>query len=127
MTPSLCFYKTILVASKFCIRTSGLLSLSCLGLYALVVNIGDLLQLVTNDRFKSIEHRVLENQVGPRVSVACLFCTGLQPSPKPYGPIKDLLSEDNPLKYRETTVKDYCNYFNEKGFGGTSALPHFWL
>nr|XP_023881483.1 1-aminocyclopropane-1-carboxylate oxidase homolog 1-like [Quercus suber]XP_023904768.1 1-aminocyclopropane-1-carboxylate oxidase homolog 1-like [Quercus suber]POE74185.1 1-aminocyclopropane-1-carboxylate oxidase like 1 [Quercus suber] len=94
---------------------------------ALVVNIGDLLQLITNDRFKSVEHRVLANQVGPRVSVACFFCTGLQPSPKLYGPVKELLSEDNPPKYRETTVRDYCNYFNEKGFDGTSALPHFRL
>ena len=84
-------------------------------------------QLITNDRFKSVEHRVLANQVGPRVSVACFFCTGLQPSPKLYGPIKELLSEDNPPKYRETTVRDYCNYFSEKGFDGTSSLPHFRL
>ncbi|KAK9153136.1 hypothetical protein Sjap_000616 [Stephania japonica] len=31
----------------------------------LVVNIGDLLQLISNDKFKSSEHRVLANDVGP--------------------------------------------------------------
>nr|KYP51950.1 1-aminocyclopropane-1-carboxylate oxidase isogeny 1 [Cajanus cajan] len=92
---------------------------------ALVVNIGDLLQLITNDKFKSVEHRVVANRVGPRVSVASFFSTSLQPSTKLYGPIKDLLSEDNPPKYRETTVCDYVSYAFARGLDGTSPLPHF--
>ncbi|KAI5440631.1 hypothetical protein KIW84_010202 [Lathyrus oleraceus] len=88
---------------------------------ALVVNIGDLLQLVTNDKFKSVEHRVLANTIGPRVSVAC-FLRGQE---KLYGPIKELLSKDNPSKYRETTFTDYVTYYNAKGLDGISALQHF--
>ncbi|XP_068332012.1 1-aminocyclopropane-1-carboxylate oxidase homolog 1-like [Pyrus communis] len=94
---------------------------------ALVVNIGDLLQLISNDRFKSIQHRVLANCVGPRISVASFFCTGMLPSTKLYGPIKELVSKDNPPKYKETTVRDYVAYFNNKGLDGTSALSHFKL
>ncbi|PRQ36487.1 putative deacetoxyvindoline 4-hydroxylase [Rosa chinensis] len=92
---------------------------------ALVVNIGDLLQLISNDRFKSFEHRVLANRRGPRVSIASFFSTGLLPLPRLYGPIMELLSENNPPKYRETTVRDYVAYFHKKGLDGTSALSHF--
>jgi len=40
---------------------------------SLVVNVGDFLQLVSNDRFKSPVHRVVSKNMGPRVSVACFF------------------------------------------------------
>ncbi|KAJ8436739.1 hypothetical protein Cgig2_009713 [Carnegiea gigantea] len=99
---------------------------------ALVVNIGDLLQasyiiLLSNDELKSSEHRVHANKVGPRVSVACFF-TNLYCSPsKIYGPIKELVSESNPPKYRETTVAEYVNHFYSKGLDGDSALDYFRL
>ncbi|KAL2319847.1 hypothetical protein Fmac_028816 [Flemingia macrophylla] len=92
---------------------------------ALVVNIGDLLQLITNDRFKSAEHRVLANDVGPRISIACFFRPVGKGTLKLYGPIKELLSEDNPPKYRETTVAGYQAYYVAKGLDGTSALTHY--
>lgn len=83
------------------------------------------MQLITNDRFVSSEHKVLANREGPRVSVASFFSTGRLPTSKLYGPIKELLSEQNPPKYKEITVREYNIYFNEKGLDGTPALPHF--
>ncbi|KAL6953974.1 hypothetical protein U1Q18_042212 [Sarracenia purpurea var. burkii] len=94
---------------------------------ALVVNIGDLLQLLSNDKFKSVEHRVVANYVGPRVSVASFFGSGLTAVSRAFGPIKELLSEDNPPKYRETTSREYTTYLFAKGLDGISLLSHFKL
>jgi len=74
---------------------------------------------------KSAEHRVVSNHVGPRISVACFFCPSAEASSKPFGPIKELLSEQNPPKYRETTFADYEAYFVAKGLDGTSALAPY--
>ncbi|XP_047946673.1 1-aminocyclopropane-1-carboxylate oxidase homolog 1-like [Salvia hispanica] len=94
---------------------------------ALVVNIGDLLQLVTNDKYKSVEHRVLSSKAGPRISVASFFGRDSGPSSIVHAPIKELLSETNPPKYRPTTSEEYSDYFCKKGLDGTSALLHFQL
>ncbi|XP_057471883.1 1-aminocyclopropane-1-carboxylate oxidase homolog 3-like [Actinidia eriantha] len=93
---------------------------------ALVVNIGDLLQAISNDKFKSIEHRVVANHAA-RVSVACFFSTGLMASTKLYEPIKELLSEENPPKYRPITPTELTTHLFNKGLDGTSALLHFTL
>ena len=74
---------------------------------------------------KSAEHRVLSNHVGPRISVACFFSPSAEASSKPFGPIKELLSEHNPPKYRETTFADYEAFFIAKGLDGTSALAPY--
>ncbi|KAJ6769102.1 OXIDOREDUCTASE 2OG-FE II OXYGENASE FAMILY PROTEIN [Salix koriyanagi] len=60
---------------------------------ALVVNVGDLFQLISNDQFISATHRVVAKNVGPRTSVACFFRQHLLPETlRLYGPIKELLS-----------------------------------
>ncbi|XP_020206504.1 1-aminocyclopropane-1-carboxylate oxidase homolog 1 isoform X2 [Cajanus cajan] len=94
---------------------------------ALVVNIGDMLQLLSNGQFKSVEHRVVASHKGPRVSVACFFTLDNYPSARMYGPIKELLSEDNPPVYRDTSLQDFNAHYYSKGLDGNSALKHFML
>ncbi|XP_075653222.1 1-aminocyclopropane-1-carboxylate oxidase homolog 1-like [Castanea sativa] len=94
---------------------------------ALVVNVGDLLQLITNDKFISVNHRVLAKHVGPRISVATFFRPNVQASSRVYGPIKELLSEENLPLYRETDAKEYLARYFSKGVDGISPLQHFRL
>ncbi|GMP80658.1 hypothetical protein CsSME_00035678 [Camellia sinensis var. sinensis] len=79
---------------------------------ALVVNIADLLQLITNDKFKSSNHRVLAKNVGPRISVASFlrthFCEGV-------------------TSRVETTIREFITHYFKKGLDGTSSLSHFKL
>ncbi|CAI0559053.1 unnamed protein product [Linum tenue] len=93
---------------------------------ALVINLGDMLQLISNDEFKSSQHRVLAKSIGPRVSVACFFRQQLHPeNSRVYGPIKELISDGNPPVFRETTVKEFVDHYYAKGLNGISAVEHF--
>ncbi|CAI8607142.1 unnamed protein product [Vicia faba] len=95
---------------------------------ALVVNLGNMMQLITNDKFLSVKHRVLAHKIGPRVSVASFFRQHLPPeNSRIYGPIRELLTPDNPPVYKETSVKDLVLHHNGKGLDGTSALGPFRL
>ncbi|KAK7256042.1 hypothetical protein RIF29_29475 [Crotalaria pallida] len=97
---------------------------------ALVVNIGDLLQLISNDKFVSVYHRVLSKNTGPRISVASFFVNAydtVEGSEKVYGPIKELLSEENPPVYKDTTIKDLLAHYRAKGVDGNSYLEPFRL
>ncbi|KAI8561003.1 hypothetical protein RHMOL_Rhmol04G0301300 [Rhododendron molle] len=76
----------------------------------LVVNIGVLLQMISNDKFKSVDHRVVASLAGPRISVACFF-VGVVSPPTPYGPIEELISVENPPLYKDFLVSDYFAKF----------------
>ncbi|CAL5353648.1 1-aminocyclopropane-1-carboxylate oxidase homolog 1-like [Camellia sinensis] len=94
---------------------------------ALIANIGDLMQLITNDKFKSVEHRVLAGRVGPRISAACFFYPSMASKSRLYGPIEEFLSQNNPPIYRKTHHNEYQAYYKSKGLEGTSALLHYKL
>ncbi|GAA0141060.1 oxidoreductase [Lithospermum erythrorhizon] len=92
---------------------------------ALVINIGQLMQLITNDKFKCVEHRVVSSYNGPRLSIACFFTPSSGGQMKSYGPIKDLLFETNPQIYKEVPYADYINFHQIKIRERIPILPFF--
>ncbi|GJM90589.1 hypothetical protein PR202_ga06888 [Eleusine coracana subsp. coracana] len=91
---------------------------------ALIVNVGDFLQVMSNDGFRSVEHRVVAASDGPRVSVACFFRPGgPAASTRVYGPI---VVKDAP-RYRSFTAAEFIGSYRDKGFGGRPAQDRFRL
>ncbi|CAN1291991.1 1-aminocyclopropane-1-carboxylate oxidase homolog 6 [Linum perenne] len=83
--------------------------------------------LITNDKFKSAEHRVVvgDDKVGSRASVASLFYPSSSYKLTPYGPPKELLSHGSPAIYRDTHFTEFMAHFRSKGLDGKPALTHF--
>ncbi|CAI0469156.1 unnamed protein product [Linum tenue] len=77
----------------------------------IVVNIANLLQ-----------HRAVVKSVGPRVSATAFFGVGYTTNPRVYGPIEELLSKENPPKYKETTIQDFVTQSYKQGLNGVSFL-----
>lgn len=81
--------------------------------------------MITNDKFSSVEHRVRANIDGPRISVACFFSSSLFPNDTVYEPIKELLSDESPAKYRGITIPEYTAGYLASGFDGKSHLSKY--
>lgn len=84
-------------------------------------------QIASNDKFKSVDHRVIASHVGPRVSVACFFTGHNAVISKSYGPIKELTSEENPPIYRDFLVSEYFGKRFSKVLDENSLLDQFKL
>lgn len=92
---------------------------------ALVINVGDLLQLVSNGKLRSVEHRVVAYGRA-RVSVAAFVTANVNATTaKVYGPIEDLVSSSAPPLYRSITVPEFLSHYNGKGLDGGPALDYF--
>lgn len=95
---------------------------------ALVINVGDLLQIMSNDKYKSIEHRVVMNsREEARVSVAVFFNPGKRGESIFYGPLPELFSSENPPKYRSFTMSEFLGTFFKRDLATKALVEHFKL
>ncbi|XP_071696474.1 scopoletin 8-hydroxylase-like [Rutidosis leptorrhynchoides] len=86
---------------------------------ALVINIGDTLQILSNGRYKSAEHRVRTTSIESRVSVP-IFNAPL-PVAK-IGPLAELVTRDGVARYKEVVFEEYMNNFFGKSHDGKKSL-----
>ncbi|RZC64222.1 hypothetical protein C5167_025979 [Papaver somniferum] len=75
---------------------------------ALLVNIGDLLQIMSNGIFKSPLHRAVTNTERTRISVAMFYLPHMD---QEIEPVAALIDESNPRKYRRMKAKDFLEAF----------------
>ncbi|KAL1539675.1 1-aminocyclopropane-1-carboxylate oxidase 1-like [Salvia divinorum] len=92
---------------------------------ALIANFGDLMQILSNDEFISVEHRVLSQLAGPRISVATFSTPSIRAAGKPFGPIKELVTHDKPAVYRDFMFEEYFQYYKTKGARVESAFDYY--
>ncbi|KAI3888065.1 hypothetical protein MKX03_027357 [Papaver bracteatum] len=94
---------------------------------ALVINIGDILQIMSNDKYRSVEHRVLANSFRePRISIAIFF----KPSNRDimYGPLPELITHpQKPALYMQFRLEDLMKKFRSKRLDGKSSLIDYFL
>ncbi|KAG5622252.1 hypothetical protein H5410_007470 [Solanum commersonii] len=75
---------------------------------ALIVNIGDMMEIVSNGVYKSIEHRAIVNSNKERLSVATFSTFNLDSE---LGPAHSLIGPNNPPIFRRVVVQKYLQDF----------------
>ncbi|KAG8486028.1 hypothetical protein CXB51_019378 [Gossypium anomalum] len=87
-----------------------------------IVNIGDQMQVISNDRYKSVLHRAVVNCNKERISIPTFYC----PSPDALiGPATDLIDDDHPAVYRSFSYGEYYEKFWKRGLASECCLDMF--
>nr|XP_027085990.1 protein SRG1-like [Coffea arabica] len=75
---------------------------------AFIVNVGDILEIVTNGIYKSVEHRATVNLHIERLSIATFLAPKLDGD---MGPAPSLITPENPAIFRRISMIDYLKAF----------------
>ncbi|CAN1808448.1 Protein SRG1 [Linum perenne] len=86
---------------------------------AFIVNVGDILEIISNGAYKSIEHRATVNSNTERLSVATFLSPKLDGE---LGPAQSLVTPNTPPKFKRLLVKDYFKGLFERELNGKSYL-----
>ncbi|KAL2547044.1 2-oxoglutarate (2OG) and Fe(II)-dependent oxygenase superfamily protein [Forsythia ovata] len=78
---------------------------------ALVINLGDQIQVLSNGRYKSVHHRAVTNKDSYRVSIAMFYGPNKEII---IGPIEDLIDEQHPPMYRKYRYGEFLEEFHRQ-------------
>ncbi|KAI3771752.1 hypothetical protein L6452_02919 [Arctium lappa] len=84
---------------------------------ALTINVGDLMEIMSNGIFKSPVHRVLINSENERMTVA-MFC--MPQTERDIGPVDELISDETPRLYKNVTFT--LDFFSKNYQQGRRAI-----
>ncbi|XP_061367063.1 protein SRG1-like [Gastrolobium bilobum] len=86
---------------------------------AFVVNVGDIMEILSNGAYTSIEHRAAVNREKERISIAMFFNPKFEAE---IGPGKSLISVENPPLFKSMLMEDYFKDFFSRNLNGKSHL-----
>ncbi|TYI41741.1 hypothetical protein ES332_A01G046400v1 [Gossypium tomentosum] len=86
---------------------------------ALVINVGDMLQIWSNGKYKSAEHRVRTTSTKSRVSIPIFTCPQ---STQKIAPLPQVVKKDGIARYKEFIFSDYMNSFFGNAHDGKNSL-----
>eukprot|EP00268_Persea_americana_P009441 TRINITY_DN13791_c0_g1_i1.p1 TRINITY_DN13791_c0_g1~~TRINITY_DN13791_c0_g1_i1.p1 ORF type:complete len:352 (-),score=61.10 TRINITY_DN13791_c0_g1_i1:403-1458(-) len=89
-----------------------------------LVNVGDQLEILTNGKYKSVEHRAVVNNQRTRISVAIANGPSLG---KAVSPVPLLVDSEHPEAYLAMTYEDYIKSQQSKPLDGRSCLDRVRL
>uniref|UniRef100_A0A803NPR1 Fe2OG dioxygenase domain-containing protein n=1 Tax=Cannabis sativa TaxID=3483 RepID=A0A803NPR1_CANSA len=91
---------------------------------AFIVNIGDLLEIITNGIYLSNEHRAIVNSTDERMSIATFLNSNEDCE---IGPSHSLITQQNPAIYKTMSSKDYIKSMFSREYNGKSHIDAFKL
>ncbi|KAL4627156.1 hypothetical protein ACB092_05G147400 [Castanea dentata] len=86
---------------------------------AFVVNIGDIMEIVSNGIYRSIEHRAIVNSTKERLSIATFYSSNLDSE---LGPAPSLIGPGNPANFRRVPLEKYFKEFFARKLSGKLYL-----
>lgn len=86
---------------------------------ALVINIGDTIEVLTNGRYKSVEHRAVTHKEKDRLSIVTFYAPSYDIE---LGPMPELMDEKNPSKFRRYNHGEYSKHYVTNKLQGKKTL-----
>ncbi|KAM1086696.1 hypothetical protein ACFX2B_012177 [Malus domestica] len=86
---------------------------------ALVINIGDTIEVLTNGKYKSVEHRAVTHKEEDRLSIVTFYAPSYEIE---VGPMAELVDENNPCKYRRYNHGEYSKHYVTNKLQGKKTL-----
>ncbi|CAN1140766.1 Protein SRG1 [Linum perenne] len=87
--------------------------------YAFIINIGDIVEIITNGEYRSIEHRAMVNSEKERLSIATFYAPSYETE---IGPAKSLMNKQNPPNFKRILVQDFFKGLFSRELNGKSYL-----
>ncbi|KAK2993897.1 hypothetical protein RJ640_012771 [Escallonia rubra] len=88
---------------------------------AFVVNLGDIMEILSNGLYNSIEHRATVNSTTERISIAMFFNPKIEAE---VGPALSLTNSKNPPLFKRVLQEEYLKDFFSRKLNGKFFLEH---